>query len=302
MSIVEIAPELGCLHTAIVNCYFCGRPGAGDRSWVLVDAGLPGFARPIARAAAHRFGGGARPRAIVLTHGHFDHVGTAGKLAERWNVPIYAHELELPYLTGQAAYPPPEPRVGGGGIAALSPLFPRGPFDLRPRMRMLPRDGTVPAMPGWRWIHTPGHTPGHVSLFREADRAVIVGDAFVTTKQASLMASLTNRPEIQGPPAYYTPDWGSSWGSVELLSALEPELAATGHGPPMRGPGMRSALRDLSLDFDRRAIPPRGRYVERPQVEVADIYASPPRRGPAAAAAVGLALVMTGAMVLRARR
>lgn len=301
MKINEIAPGLGYLRTAIVNCYFCGEARAGDRNWVLVDAGMPGFARAIAGAAARRFGRGARPRAIVLTHGHFDHVGALGTLAERWDAPIYAHELELPYLIGEAAYPPPEPRVGGG-MAAMSPLFPRGPYDFRPRMHMLPADGSVPGMRGWRWVHTPGHTPGHVSLFRESDRALVAGDAFVTTRQESLVAALTQRPEIHGPPAYYTPDWGSSWESVELLAALEPEVAATGHGRPLRGPEMRRALRELARNFDRLAIPPRGRYVERPQVEVADIYAPPSRRNPAAAAALGLALVMTGALVLRARR
>ncbi len=303
MRIVEIASELGYAHAAIVNCYFYGRPGAGDRNWVLVDAGMPGFTRSIARAAARRFGRRARPRAIVLTHGHFDHVGSLGPLAERWDAPIYAHELELPYLTGEAAYPAPEPRVGGGALAAMSPLFPRGPFDFRPRVHPLPDDGTVPGMPGWRWVHTPGHTPGHVSLFRESDRALIAGDAFVTTKQESLIASLRNRPGIHGPPAYFTPDWGSSWESVELLAALDPELAATGHGPPLRGLEMRMALRRLAREFDRLAIPRRGRYVERPQVEVADIYAPPPRRHPATVAgALGLALLMTGALVARARR
>ena len=302
MHIVEIAPDVGYLHTAIVNCYFVGFPDAGDRNWVLVDAGMPGFAGSIARAAAHRFGRIARPRAIVLTHGHFDHVGALRTLAKRWDAPIYAHELELPYLIGEAAYPPPEPRVGGGANAAMSPLFPRGPFDFRPRMHMLPDDGTVPGMPAWRWVHTPGHTPGHVSLFRESDRTLIAGDAFCTTRQESLWAALTQPPEIHGPPAYYTPDWGSSWESVELLAALEPELAATGHGRPMRGAPMRSALRELAQNFDRLAIPPRGRYVERPQVEVADVYAPPPRWNPATAAALGLAVVMTGALVLRARR
>lgn len=301
MRIVEIAPDLGYLRTAIVNVYFFGAREAGDRNWVLVDAGMPGFAGSITRAAGRRFGRGARPAAIVLTHGHFDHVGGLGMLAKRWDAPIYAHSLELPYLTGEAAYPPPEPRVGGG-MAAMSPLFPRGPFDFRPRMHLLPEDGTVPGMPGWRWVHTPGHTPGHVSLFRESDGALIAGDAFVTTKQESLVAALTQRRELHGPPAYYTPDWGSAWESVELLSALEPELAATGHGRPMRGPAMRAALRELARNFDRLAVPARGRYVERPQVEVADIYAPPSRRSPAATAALGLALLMTGALVLRARR
>ena len=60
----------------------------------------------------------------LLTHGHFDHVGALGELAGGWKAPVYAHLLEMPYLAGAASYPPPDPTVGGGLTALLSPLFP----------------------------------------------------------------------------------------------------------------------------------------------------------------------------------
>ena len=148
-------------------------------------------------------------------------------------------------------------------MALSSSLFPRGPVDVSGRLHSLAADGAVPFMPGWRWLHTPGHTPGHVSLWRENDRALIVGDAFVTTRQESIYAAITQAPELHGPPMYYTPDWESSAASVRRLAALEPELVVTGHGRPMRGPQMREALRELATNFEEIAVPAQGRYVER---------------------------------------
>jgi glyoxylase-like metal-dependent hydrolase (beta-lactamase superfamily II) len=265
----SVSPDLGCLRIVMVNVYLYGIPDAGDRGWVLIDAGLPGpgSVERIIEAAAERYGENARPAAIVLTHGHPDHVGTLRTLADRWDAPVYAHEQELPYLTGRRSYPPPDPAVGGGAVSLLSPLFPRGPFDFEDRVRALPADGSVPGMQGWRWIHTPGHSAGHVSLFREADRTLIAGDAFVTTKAESAMAAITWQPVVHRPPAYFTPDWASARVSVQRLAALEPELAATGHGPPMRGPEMRLQLQALARDFDRVAVPRHGRYVGRPLFE-----------------------------------
>ena len=118
---IPLLPDVAWLRTAMVNVVFLGPPDAGDGGWVLVDAGLPGYGDQIARAASRRYGD-ARPAAIVLTHGHFDHVGALRTLAERWDVPIHAHPLELPYVTGRASYPPPDPTVGGGAMARLSPL------------------------------------------------------------------------------------------------------------------------------------------------------------------------------------
>lgn len=273
----ELAPDVAYLRTAIVNVAFLGAPDAGDRGWVLVDAGIGGFAQRIARAAERRFGAGARPAAIVLTHGHFDHVGSLRELADRWDVPVYAHDLELPYLTGRSAYPPPDPTVGGGAMARLSPLYPRGPFDFGARVRSLPADGAVPGAPGWHWIDTPGHSPGHVSLFRAHDRVLVAGDAFVTTKQESALSAITQRPELHGPPTYFTPDWLRARESVERLAALRPALAVTGHGVPMRGAELTEGLERLAAEFEALAIPRRGRYVDTPAIaDASGVVSIPP--------------------------
>jgi glyoxylase-like metal-dependent hydrolase (beta-lactamase superfamily II) len=251
----EIAPDLAYKKTLLVNVVFYGRPG--ERGWVLIDAGVPGSAEAIFKAAAERFGEHTPPSAIVLTHGHFDHVGALVELAAEWETPIYAHRLEHPFLNGGRAYPPPRADVGGGLMARVAGLFPRKPVDVSRGLALLSENNEVPFMPGWRCIPTPGHTPGHVSLWREADRTLIAGDAFITTRQESAYAVLLQKPEMHGPPQYYTSDWEAARDSVRRLAALEPELVVAGHGPAMRGVEMREALKLLALDFDKIARPRR---------------------------------------------
>lgn len=98
-SIVEVVPDVACLPLSIVKLYFFGPPHAADREWVIIDAGLAFSTPSIRRAALDRFGSGSRPSAMILTHGHFDHVGALPDLAEEWDIPVFAHPRN--FLTSQ---------------------------------------------------------------------------------------------------------------------------------------------------------------------------------------------------------
>ena len=129
-----------------VNAYLIDvNPDDPNAGWVLFDTGLAGVGRVELQSAAARRYGGRAPRAIILSHGHFDHAGSARRLAELWNVPVYAHPLELPYLTGRSHYPPPDPTVGGA-FAMMSRTFPYRALDLGAAIRALPEDGSVPEL------------------------------------------------------------------------------------------------------------------------------------------------------------
>ena len=91
-----------------------------------------------------------------------------------------------------------------------------------------------------------------------------MGDAFIATTQESAYAAATQRPELHGPPMYFTPDWDAAKASVEPLAALELAIVVTGHDRAMRGPEMRAALHALADDFDRVAVPDHGKYVLHP--------------------------------------
>lgn len=258
-----LSPDLAYLRLSIVNVVFYGDPANGG-GWVLIDAGLSTSKGSIIEAAEHRFGRNCKPSAIIMTHGHFDHAGSLEALARHWDVPVYAHPLEFPYLNGQASYPPADPLVGGGLMAVLSPLFPRSPVNVERWLKMLPADHTVPAMPGWTWLHTPGHAPGHISLWLQGERTLISGDAIVTTGQESVYEAIMQTPEMHGPPRYFTPDWDEAEQSVKRIAALEPELVISGHGQPVRGPGMRNRLHELAENFRGIAVPEKRAYADDP--------------------------------------
>jgi glyoxylase-like metal-dependent hydrolase (beta-lactamase superfamily II) len=246
----EVAVGVEGLRIAFVNIFGMATANGG---WALIDSGLPFSAGLIRSWAERRFGG--PPSSIILTHGHFDHVSGAADLAQAWGIPIYAHPLEFPYLTGKKEYPPPNVDAAGGLMAWLSPMYPRGPVDLSRWLRPLatgPGAEDVTPAPGWEILHTPGHTPGHISLFRSTDRALLVGDAFCTTKPESFFeAAIAQIPELHGPPAYFTADPQQASRSIRMLANLHPCILAPGHGRPLAGVAVEDKLEQLAALYAR---------------------------------------------------
>jgi hypothetical protein len=185
----------------------------------------------------------------------------------------------VPYLSGKSSYPPADPSVGGGLMSSMSWIYPTGPINIQQNLQPLSdtSDNVIPGLNGWRFIHTPGHAPGHISLFRESDKVLIAGDAVVTTQQESALHALTYKKQLSGPPKYLTCNWASAKISVLKLAALDPQIIATGHGEPMQGEQMQLALQRLSTRFDKLAQPAHGRYVNEPAItdETGVVYLPP---------------------------
>jgi len=248
-----IAQDVVWIPTGLSNAYLLGT----EEGFVLVDSGTAGNEKKILRVVRSHFGKNATPSAILLTHGHFDHSGSAVELARHWGVRIYVHRLELPFVDGTACYPPPDPTVGGF-LAQMMRFVPNNKIDLSPHVSTL-RLSELPWIAGWRIIETPGHSPGHISLFRPADGALIAGDAFATVDLDSAVAVISKRQQVSRPAAVFTPDWQNAERSVRRLAELEPRILAAGHGSPMFGFAAQGQLRDLSRNFP---VPEYGRYMK----------------------------------------
>lgn len=293
----EIAAGVTFMTAAIVNLHTIDVPQRN--SWVLVDTGLRISLGAILKAVTQRYGAHSRPSCIVLTHGHFDHAGSVEQLAELWEVPVYAHRLEKPYLTGKSSYPPFDPTVGGV-MSQMARFFPRSPYNLGDRFREL--DEEMDELPGWQILHTPGHTHGHVSLFRDQDGVLLAGDAFSTVDQQSFAKTVVQHREFASPPAYATTDWGAALDSVEHLATLGATVIATGHGQPISGRTASARLEKFARDFK----PPKdGRYVREPAIadENGVVKLPPPLPDPvpkiAAAIAIGGAAAAAGYFIKR---
>jgi glyoxylase-like metal-dependent hydrolase (beta-lactamase superfamily II) len=184
----------------------------------LIDASIPPAVGPILNQIKALGKQPSDVKRILITHAHPDHVGDLPKLKALTGAQIVASAIEQPVIEGKMAVP----RVD---LAKL-----KGPIKFRPPHTMykptpvdLPLQGgeTLPVLGGLHVIHTPGHSPGHLSFWQPEKRLLFCGDV------------LFNAPKFSLPPAFLTVDMDEDKRSVRKLAELGPEVICFGHGQPM---------------------------------------------------------------------
>ena len=233
----RIAEGVHRLGSSLINFYLVED---GDRLTV-VDAGLPGYRKRLDAALAELGRSLSDVEAVLLTHGHGDHVGFAESVRSEAGVPVYIHEAdERLALTGKT------PRGERGPV----------PYLGRPQLwRLLahgmPNGGLIPAkiaevttfgddatldVPGRpRVVPTPGHTSGSVTFVLEDRGVALVGDALCTKNP------LTGRDSPQIMPGSFTVDVERALDSLKRIESLPVDVLAPGHGDPWTG-GPTSAV------------------------------------------------------------
>ena len=184
---------------------------AVDGGLVMVDTGLPRRADRLAaaiRATGHDL---SDVRSILMTHRHPDHTGSLAELKRRSGAEIVAHRADVPVITGVQPLP-----LHGLMMRLTAPLMKADPASVD---RALEGDGPT-GVPGVRAIHTPGHSPGHLSYLLERNGGVLfAGDA------AGAMFG-----RVRKPLKATTEDMATSCTSIVRLAELDFRIAVFGHG------------------------------------------------------------------------
>jgi glyoxylase-like metal-dependent hydrolase (beta-lactamase superfamily II) len=192
---------------------------------VLIDAATRYAGRRILRQVSDR-----DITAHALTHAHPDHQGASHRVCQ---------ELGIPFWVGAADV---EAAENPDLIGERQPSHPVAQFFFRictgpghPVDRPLAEGDRIGS---FEVLEVPGHSAGHVALWRESDRVLVAGDVFNTANP------FTGLPGLRLPYDFFTPDPAENRRSAKRLAALEPELMLVGHGAPLRDPAKLAKFAD----------------------------------------------------------
>jgi glyoxylase-like metal-dependent hydrolase (beta-lactamase superfamily II) len=228
---MEIAPGIRRLGDGLVNAYLLEEAG----EITIVDAGAPGQWKELLA----ELGAIGRTlddvRAVVLTHGHSDHIGFAERARRELGVPVSVHEADRDLATGAAKSardtttkaPGPRPMAL---LTFLSYAVRKGLLRVPPLTEVATfGDGATLDVPGApRVILVPGHTAGSAALHVPARDLVFVGDAFATRSALTGARGPLTVPQFNA-------DTRQALASLDRLAGLDAGLALPGHGEPWRG-------------------------------------------------------------------
>jgi glyoxylase-like metal-dependent hydrolase (beta-lactamase superfamily II) len=153
---------------------------------------------------------------VALTHCHPDHQGAVKRICETRGIPLACHEVDVASMEGRVPMQPRNVATQFVGLVFAGPAYP---------VQRVLHDGDEIA--GFRVIHTPGHTAGHVIYFRESDRVAIAGDVL------NGINLFTGKVGLHEPPAIFTLDREENRRSIRKLAQLRPSLVCFGHGPAL---------------------------------------------------------------------
>ena len=199
----------------------------------VIDTGVPGYFSQFEPALREL---GRKPsdvKAIVLTHTHADHIGTADRIVQVTDAPVHVHAGEVGFATGSQ-----KPKGPSGAVASLwRPTMLRfvGHFVATGGLKRVTvpkaepfEDGEVLDVPGRpRVVYCPGHSPGHSALVLEDRRVLFAGDA---------LATLAVDTGATGPMVHpFSEDRATAIGSLAALENVDADLVLAGHGDPFQG-------------------------------------------------------------------
>lgn len=208
--------------------------------WAALDAGVRGAV-----------GGCERVRYNVVTHMHVDHIGLAGRVRAASGADLVMHRLDAERIVSAFADPEGEAtyRAGvlrrGGAPAELWRWaeIREAPEPPPAELHLEGEDGPLPGAPGWRWLWTPGHTAGHISLLREEDGVLIAGDAVLPRITPTIGVNRQRDDPV-----------GDYRDALARIERADVQHILPGHGEPIPSPTVR--LRELgdALDAESHAL------------------------------------------------